>query len=164
MSDNQYVFEIIRDIGFLIQNIKPHETVWFHVTNDGGEFFTARSSAGMPCGCSETSRAIEHAYKVTRGCTDPRDIEITRLRSELAKYHEYKEDFLRWKKYKASYPQIENIIDQSIALDNDNKMLRDEMEKHKANIETIKEMANDLNWSTSVRMGLLKAIEILEAK
>lgn len=46
MSDNQYVFEIIRDIGYIIQDIKPKETVWFHVTSDDGRFYTARSSKG----------------------------------------------------------------------------------------------------------------------
>jgi hypothetical protein len=76
MSDNQYVFEIIRDVGYLIQDTKANETVWFYVTNDDGGFFTARSSKGMPCGLSETSRAIEKAYQVTRNCPDPRDKKI----------------------------------------------------------------------------------------
>jgi hypothetical protein len=79
MSDNQYVFEIIRDVGYAIQNIKPHETVWFHVTNDGEKFFTARCSSIMPHGLSETSRAIEKAYQVTRGHPDPREVQYNEL-------------------------------------------------------------------------------------
>ena len=86
MSDNQYVFEIIRDVGYLIQQIKESETVWFNVKNDGNGFFTARSSVGMGCGYSETSRAIEKAYKVTRGRPDPRDIEIKELMAEVERY------------------------------------------------------------------------------
>lgn len=82
MSDNQYVFEIIRDIGYLIQDIEARETVWFHVTNDDGNFYTARSSKGMPCGLSETSRAIEEAYQVTRNVPDKRDAQIKQLKTE----------------------------------------------------------------------------------
>lgn len=40
----------------------------------------------MPCGLSETSRAIEAAYKVTRNQPDERDIEIEKLRKALDFY------------------------------------------------------------------------------
>lgn len=83
MSDNQTVFEIIRDVGYLIQSIKARETVWIHVTNDDGHWHTARSSKRMPCGKSETSRAIALAYKVTRGKPDQRDAEIINLKEAL---------------------------------------------------------------------------------
>jgi len=75
MSDNQYVFEIIRDVGYLIQDIKPHETLWLNVTKDNDTFYSYKSSEGHAYGLSETSRAIEQAYKVTRNQPDKRDIE-----------------------------------------------------------------------------------------
>jgi hypothetical protein len=84
MSDNQFVFEIIRDVGYLIQDMQEGETVWFNVTRDSDAFHTARSSKGMPCGLSETSRAIKQAYKVTRNCPDERDTKITELRLDAA--------------------------------------------------------------------------------
>jgi hypothetical protein len=83
MSDNQYVFEIIRDVGYLIQQIEDNETLWLNVKNDGNGFYTARSSSGMPCGASETSRAIEEAYKVSRSCPDERDKKIDGLQKVI---------------------------------------------------------------------------------
>lgn len=82
MSDSQNVFEIIRDIGYLIQDIKVNETVWFNVKRDGYTFFTARSSNCIPQGLSETSRAIKEAYKVTRNVPDKRDVRIEELEAE----------------------------------------------------------------------------------
>lgn len=79
MSDNQYVFEIIRDVGYAIQRIKENETLWMNVKNDGNGFFTARGSDFISGGKSETSRAIEKAYRVTRGRPDPRDVAIKSL-------------------------------------------------------------------------------------
>ena len=92
MSDNQYPFEIIRDVGYVIQRIEENETVWFHVKNDGQGFYTARCSAMMPSGKSETSRAIEQAFKVTRGYPDPRDKQIQELHSKISEL----EDFAIW--------------------------------------------------------------------
>lgn len=83
MSDNQYAHEIIRDVGYLVKGLSTHETVWLNVKNDGKGFFTARSSKGMPCGSSETSRAIEKAFNVSRGNPDPRDLRIKQLESLL---------------------------------------------------------------------------------
>jgi len=83
MSDNQYVFEIIRDIGYAIQRIKENETLWLNVRNDGKGFFTARGSDYISGGLSETSRAIEIAYKVTRNVVDPRDIRIKLLEEKI---------------------------------------------------------------------------------
>jgi len=92
MSDNQYVFEIIRDVGYVIQDIKENDTVWFNVKNDGNNFFTARCSGVMPCGLSETSRAIEKAYKVTRNRPDSRDIENALLKKAFIDIRDYKTD------------------------------------------------------------------------
>ena len=83
MSDNQYVFEIIRDVGYIIQSLDIKETVWFNVTKDDCDFHTMRSSKYAYTGLSETSRAIEQAYKVTRGYPDKRDIEIAYLKCAL---------------------------------------------------------------------------------
>ena len=88
MSDNQYPFEVIRDVGYLIQDLKAQETVKIEVTNDDGRFFSASSSKGMPCGLSETSRAIEQAYKVTRNCPDPRDEQIKSLHAHIKELEE----------------------------------------------------------------------------
>ena len=83
MSDNQYVFEIIRDVGYAIQRIKENETLWLNVRNDGKGFFTARGTDCISGGLSETSRAIEKAYKVTRGIPDPRDARVKELEAQL---------------------------------------------------------------------------------
>ena len=83
MSDNQHVFEIIRDIGFLIQDLKPKETVWFSVSKDDEIFYTARGSKRIPCGLSETSQAIKKAYEVTRNMPDKRDVQIMELKRAL---------------------------------------------------------------------------------
>ena len=83
MSDNQYVFEIIRDVGYAIQRIKENETLWLNVKNDGRGFFTARGTDHISGGLSETSRAIEKAYKVTRGVPDSRDVEINELKKTV---------------------------------------------------------------------------------
>ena len=82
MSDNQYVFEVIRDVGYLIQDIEENDTLWLNVTRDSETFFSANSSKGMPYGLSETSRAIEKAYKVTRCHPDVRDEKIKTLSKE----------------------------------------------------------------------------------
>ncbi len=79
MSDNQYVFEIIRDVGYAIQRIEENETLWMNVKNDGNGFFTARGSDFISGGLSETSRAIEKAYEVNRGRSDTRDKAIESL-------------------------------------------------------------------------------------
>lgn len=109
MSDNQTTFEIIRDIGFIIQNIEAHETVWFHVTNDDGKFFTARSSKGMPCGLSETSRAIEQAYEVTRNRPDTRDCRIKLLEGSLR-------ELIELKKYKETCGKDSHYLREKIKL------------------------------------------------
>ena len=62
--------------------MEVHDTVWFNVTKDTENFHTARASKSMPCGLSETSRAIREAYKVTRDQPDPRDEEIKPLKAE----------------------------------------------------------------------------------
>ena len=84
MSDNQLVHEIIRDVGYAIKFLNTGESGWFIVKNDGNDFYTARASVRIPCGKSETSRAIQKAYEVTRGKPDPRDTEINKLTSRVA--------------------------------------------------------------------------------
>ena len=82
MSDNQTVYEVIRDVGYMVQDMKSGDLLAVSVSNDDGHYFTWRSSAGYRCGKSETSRAIEEAYKVTRGFPDQRDAKIEHLESE----------------------------------------------------------------------------------
>lgn len=79
MSDNQTEYEIIRDIGYVVRDMKEHDTAFFYVTNDGNGFYTCRCSQWMPHGKSETAHAIEKAFKVTRGTPDPRDARIEQL-------------------------------------------------------------------------------------
>jgi hypothetical protein len=77
------MFEIIRDIGYIIQTIEEKETIWFNVTKDNERFHSFRSSKYTFTGQSETSRAIEKAYEVTRGRPDKRDIRIKELEAQL---------------------------------------------------------------------------------
>ena len=83
MSDNQHVFEIIRDIGYAIQHTEVNHVVWFNVKRDSEIFYTARCSEQMQTGLSETSRAIKLAYDVTRGMPDKRDILINELQEKI---------------------------------------------------------------------------------
>ena len=81
MSDNQYIFEVIRDIGYAIMRMDHDKILAISVIKDTDTYYTFRTSNGQNNGLSETSQAIEKAFKVTRGSPDPRDVTIKRLRA-----------------------------------------------------------------------------------
>lgn len=88
MSDNQYVFEVIRDIGYAIQNMNHDKILAVTVVKDEGQYFSWRTSQGNPCGKGETARAIEKAYKVTRGYPDEREVRIKELEEAIKTFRD----------------------------------------------------------------------------
>lgn len=83
MITNQLVFEVVRDFGHMLQNLKVGETVWLNVKRDCDVYFSFDASRFIPLGKSETSNAIEKAFKVTRGEPDARDLKIERLKKQV---------------------------------------------------------------------------------
>jgi len=86
MSDNQTVYEVIRDIGYAIFGMKHDKILAITVIKDTEAFFSWRTSQGHPGGLSETAHAIELAYKVSRGMPDARDVRISKLEAAIVKY------------------------------------------------------------------------------
>ncbi|MBL4891478.1 MAG: hypothetical protein JKX91_06585 [Rhizobiaceae bacterium] len=92
MSDNQYIFEVIRDIGYAIMRMDHDKILAISVIKDTDTFYTFRTSNGQNNGLSETSQAIEKAFKVTRGSPDPRDTRIKKLEKALSEISDWKLD------------------------------------------------------------------------
>ncbi len=85
MSDNQTMFEVVRDIGYAIMRMKHDKILAISVVKDTDTFYTWRASNGNNFGMSETAHAIEKAFKVSRGSPDPRDLRIKELESQVEK-------------------------------------------------------------------------------
>lgn len=85
MSDNQTVYEVIRDIGYAVKGMNHDKILAVSVVKDCERFYTLRTSSekGVLTGMSETAHAIKKAYTVTRNKPDPRDQKIKELEYEL---------------------------------------------------------------------------------
>lgn len=85
MSDNQTVYEVIRDIGYAVKGMNHDKILAVSVVKDCERFYTLRTSSeeGALTGMSETAHAIKKAYTVTRNIPDPRDQKIKELEFEL---------------------------------------------------------------------------------
>ena len=65
MQENQYRFEVVRDLATMLGKLKPGENIAITVTRHVGnntDLFSWNTSNGTTYGCSETSRAMRDAY------------------------------------------------------------------------------------------------------
>ncbi len=61
-SDNQYTFEVVRDIATILLSMKQGDTVTIRAHCHGTMFYW-HSTRGEPCGPGEASKAMREAYQ-----------------------------------------------------------------------------------------------------
>ncbi len=66
MNQNQYTFEVVRDIATLLVNLKPGEGICItarrHPEDTNSDCIDWESSKGEPYGMSERAHALSQAY------------------------------------------------------------------------------------------------------